>query len=187
MRNLTLGLVPLGFPQSLLIPSGAASVMIWLWMRTPAALGMSGESSWTSGLMLLAAGLTVWTLLEYLLHRFMLHGVEPFRRWHLQHHLHPDVPMRTPILFSLTLVLALAILPALLSADMGFAAPFSCGLILGHLLQEVVHHRLHKSLLPSGNWIKARWRHHDFHHHHDEHSNYGTLTGFWDGIFITHG
>jgi len=31
-------------------------------------------------------GLGGWTLIEYLLHRFVLHGLQPFRRWHALHH-----------------------------------------------------------------------------------------------------
>ncbi|MEY2655455.1 MAG: hypothetical protein RLZZ524_2483, partial [Pseudomonadota bacterium] len=33
-----------------------------------------------------AVGLLLWTALEYALHRWVLHGLEPFRHWHAQHH-----------------------------------------------------------------------------------------------------
>jgi cyclopropane-fatty-acyl-phospholipid synthase len=119
--------------------------MLWLWMLAPTA-------NWSSGPGLMAAGLCSWTLLEYLLHRLMLHRVEPFRGWHLQHHLHPDVPMRR---------------------------------LVGHLLQEIVHHRLHMAAHPVNPWLLERWREHAFHHHRDEYVGYGTLTGFWDGVLGT--
>src|SRR5512141_2253098 len=109
MRDIPFTVAALGFPLSLLMPSLAALGMLWLWMRAPAV-------GWFGGLILMATGLCAWTLLEYLLHRLMLHRVEPFRAWHLQHHLHPDVPMRTPVIFSLMLILPVASLPILLHA-----------------------------------------------------------------------
>ena len=165
----------LGFPGYLLIPSLSLLTMPWLWQP---ASGLT----WTRGLIVLAAGLAAWTLLEYLLHRFVLHGVEPFKDWHRQHHLNPEIPMRIPVVFSLALVIALIVLPALLAAP-GISMVFSSGLLLGHLLQESVHHDLHKP--ASGSWFVARWRDHDLHHHSNSCANYGTLTGFWDSIFRT--
>lgn len=178
MRDFRLIAAAHGFPQSLLMPYVAALGMLWLWMRASAV-------GWLGGLILMAAGLCAWTLLEYVLHRLVLHRVEPFRGWHLQHHLHPDVPMRTPVIFSLMLILPVAGLPLLLHDYMGPVAAFSFGLLLGHLLQEIVHHRLHKASRPVGTWLSARWHEHDFHHHRDEHLAYGTLTGFWDWVFKT--
>jgi sterol desaturase/sphingolipid hydroxylase (fatty acid hydroxylase superfamily) len=87
--------------------------------------------------------------------------------------------------FSLMLILPVAGLPILLHTDTGPAAAFSFGLLVGHLLQEIVHHRLHQATRPVGAWLYARWREHDFHHHRDEHVGYGTLTAFWDDVFET--
>lgn len=40
--------------------------------------------------LMVVLGLVVWTLLEYLIHRFVLHGLDPFRRWHAAHHQRPE-------------------------------------------------------------------------------------------------
>ncbi|MBP6250972.1 MAG: hypothetical protein KA386_05960, partial [Leptothrix sp. (in: Bacteria)] len=40
-------------------------------------------------LLVVAAGLLCWTLLEYLLHRIVLHALPPFKRWHAMHHRRP--------------------------------------------------------------------------------------------------
>ncbi len=180
MRDLRLSAITLGFPQSVLVPSVAAAFMVGAWVRAPRP-GLGG------GLALFVAGLASWTLVEYLLHRFMLHRVEPFRSWHLEHHRHPDAPMRIPVAFSLALVLALAALPPLLPLGTGLAAALSCGLIVGHLLQEIVHHRLHGAACRPGSWLGVRQRDHDYHHQRDERAAYGTLTGFWDRVFCTGG
>lgn len=68
MRHFRFTMAALGFPQSLLMPSVAALGMLWLWTRASAV-------GWLDGLILMAAGLCAWTLLEYLLHRLMLHRV----------------------------------------------------------------------------------------------------------------
>ena len=178
MRTLQFPAAAFGFPQSLLMPSVAALGMLWLLMRSPTA-------GWLAGTALVAAGLCAWTLLEYLLHRLMLHRVEPFRSWHQQHHLYPEVPMRTPVMFSAMLILPVASFPILLHDLMGPAAALSLGVLVGHLLQEIVHHRLHMATRPVNPWLPERWRDHAFHHQRNEHVAYGTLTGFWDAVLGT--
>ena len=41
-------------------------------------------------------GLVAWTLLEYVLHRFVLHGMQPFQAWHAEHHRRPQALIGTP-------------------------------------------------------------------------------------------
>ena len=167
----------LAYPASLAVPCGGLVV-----------LAMSRHSSFTAGpgfaVVLAVVGLSAWTLIEYVLHRWMLHGVEPFRRWHLAHHRDAAVPIRVPMLFSVLLVLAVVGLPVLLSGGSAFAAPLSAGMLLGNVLQESVHHRLHGTR-PLGRWLEAMRRLHGFHHFRDERRGYGTLTDFWDRVFGT--
>lgn len=163
----------LAFPQSLLLPSVAAGVLAGGWLGLPGV-------RWASGLGMLVAGTVAWTGVEYLLHRFILHRVEPFRRWHVQHHRQADVPMRTPLLFSLALVSMLVILPMVSGLEAGAAMAFSVGLLMGHLAQEAVHHAMHPAFRPAGGWLGQRQRLHTFHHHADASMAFGTLTGFWD-------
>ena len=39
---------------------------------------------------LVLLGLASWTAIEYALHRFVLHGMQPFSRWHAEHHERPQ-------------------------------------------------------------------------------------------------
>jgi cyclopropane-fatty-acyl-phospholipid synthase len=170
--------VALAYPASLAVPCAGLVVLAMSWPAQSAA----GQ-----GLVFVLVGLAgvlLWTLTEYVLHRWMLHGVEPFQRWHLAHHRHAGVAIRVPLLFSVLLVLAVVGLPALLSGGSAFAAPLSAGMLLGNLLQEAVHHRLHDTR-PLGSWLEARRRLHGFHHFRDERRGYGTLTDFWDRVFGT--
>jgi dihydroceramide fatty acyl 2-hydroxylase len=170
--------VALAYPASLAVPCAGLVVLAMSWpARSAAGQGLVF-------VLVALAGVVLWTLTEYVLHRWMLHGVEPFRRWHLAHHRHAGVAIRVPVLFSVLLVLAVVGLPALLSGGSAFAAPLSAGMLLGNLLQESVHHRLHDTR-PLGSWLEARRRRHGFHHFCDERRGYGTLTDFWDRVFGT--
>jgi hypothetical protein len=52
-------------------------------------------------------GLVAWTLVEYVLHRFVLHGIQPFRAWHAEHHRRPRALIGTPTILSAALIAAL--------------------------------------------------------------------------------
>ena len=170
--------VALAYPASLAVPCAGLVVLAMNWPVE--VLGDQGLASFSVGL----AGVAAWTLTEYVLHRWMLHGVEPFRSWHRVHHHNAALPIRVPVLFSVLLAATVIGLPALISGGSAFAAPLSAGMLLGNLLQESVHHRLHDTR-PLGNWLEARRRLHGLHHFCDEHRGYGTLTDFWDRIFGT--
>jgi len=58
-------------------------------------------------------GLAAWTLIEYALHRFVLHGLQPFARWHADHHRRPSALIGASTLLSAALFTALVFLPAL--------------------------------------------------------------------------
>lgn len=166
------------FPQSLMLPSAAIGVLGGFWARLP-------EARWESGLVSLLVGLGMWTLLEYGLHRFVLHQFEPFRGWHLEHHREPELPMQTPLLYSLMLVILLLAVPPLLGVRGAIGAGFSGGLLLGMLAQDIVHYKLHQGLCPPGGLLVGRQRDHLFHHGEDERRAFGTLTACWDRLFGT--
>jgi len=58
------------------------------------ALMAFGGSPWL-GLWVLAGG-AVWTGLEYALHRWVLHGMAPFKAWHAAHHRVPTARVGAP-------------------------------------------------------------------------------------------
>lgn len=165
----------LPYPASLTAPGLGVLVAALAWPAGAVGWKVAGA---------LLAGLVAWTLLEYVLHRFVLHGVEPFRAWHLAHHRNPTQPIRVPLAFSLALVIAVLGLSFALPWAESLAAPLSVGLLLGDMLQETVHQGLHaQGVLGLG---LARLRaHHGHHHFVDERAAFGTLTTFWDRCFGT--
>ncbi len=169
------GRVALGYPASLTVAGAGIAVAVHV-------LAETGLPAWLA-LVLMAGGFALWTLLEYLLHRFVLHGLEPFRAWHEHHHRLPDEPIRIPLAFSVPLALVLLVAPALLLRNVAFGASLSAGLLAGELVQELIHDRLHRG--RSGGWLGVRRAHHGFHHVQDAQRAFGTLSGFWDRLLGT--
>lgn len=66
----------------------------------------SPRGEWRVSAGLVALGLAGWTIIEYGLHRSVLHGVAPFRHWHAQQHQRPTALISAPTLLSATLVAA---------------------------------------------------------------------------------
>src|SRR4051812_46032278 len=75
------------------------------------------REQWTAMVGLAAAGLVGWSLVEYLMHRFILHGLEPFKTWHLQHHARPTALISSPTVLSATSIAVLVFAPASLATS----------------------------------------------------------------------
>ena len=123
-----------------------------------------------------------WTLLEYALHRFVLHGLQPFSRWHGEHHRRPEALVCTPTLVSAALFLLLVYLPARWWLGAWSAAAFTLGLLLGYLWYSTVHHAIHHWTLDTA-WLRQRKRWHAQHHHVYPVCRYGVTTQVWDRFF----
>jgi hypothetical protein len=159
-------------------------------LYSAAALGLSGwllaEAPAGHGLALLAlafAGLACWTFIEYALHRFVLHGLEPFRSWHAEHHDRPMALICTPTIFSGALIALLVFLPVLLVRDIWAAAAITLGVLVGYLMYSVTHHATHH-WQADHPWLKRRKRWHAMHHHVGE-AYYGVSSGFWDRVLVS--
>ena len=128
-------------------------------------------------------GLIAWSLLEYLLHRFLLHGMAPFRDWHARHHDRPAALIGTPTVFSAALIAAFVFLPALSLLGAWPAAAFTLGVLAGYLAYASTHHALHHWRAESA-WLRQRKLGHARHHHPAERPGcYGVTTAFWDHVF----
>jgi Fatty acid hydroxylase superfamily len=138
-------------------------------------------------LLALAVGLFSWSLIEYLLHRFVLHRVQPFKRWHLEHHARPTALIGAPTLLSSGLIFSLVFLPAWVLLSIQSAAALTLGTVAGYLTYGVVHHGMHHSRVTSA-WLKNRKLWHALHHHPSTaltYGHYGVSTSLWDHVFGT--
>ena len=133
-------------------------------------------------LALALSGLVGWTAIEYALHRFVLHGLPPFSRWHAEHHQRPTALICAPTVLSATLIFTLVFLPALLLGNAWRACALTLGVLSGYLAYAITHHATHHWRADTA-WLKQRKRWHALHHHSAEPGFYGVTSGFWDQVF----
>lgn len=132
-------------------------------------------------------GLASWTGIEYALHRFVLHGVQPFKGWHEQHHQRPTALIGAPTILSATLIATLVFLPALALSDVRHACALTLGVLAGYLAYGITHHATHHWRAESA-WLKRRKRWHALHHHGlAQPGCFGVTSAFWDHVFGTTG
>ena len=161
---------------------GAATLSLATYL---AIAGPASERASILGLVLM--GLVAWSVLEYALHRFVLHRLQPFRRWHAEHHLRPTALIGTPTILTASLFSLLVLMPAWLLGDRWQACALMLGVLSGYLAYAVTHHGVHHARRPSA-WVLRRRRWHALHHQRPSapeqaHAHYGVTTGLWDHVF----
>ncbi|AZZ94862.1 hypothetical protein EUZ85_30760 [Hahella sp. KA22] len=133
--------------------------------------------------MLIFVGLMGWTLIEYLLHRFVLHGMPLFRTWHAEHHRRPRALICAPTILSASLIFVLIFLPAWIISDRWGACALTFGIVTGYLAYSVTHHAIHH-WRANGPWLRRRKHLHAMHHQSDGKSVFfGVTSVFWDLVF----
>jgi sterol desaturase/sphingolipid hydroxylase (fatty acid hydroxylase superfamily) len=142
-------------------------------------------------------GLFIWTISEYILHRFLFH-FKPRNTWqarvaflfHGVHHAQPKVKTRLvmpPIvsipLASLFLGLFSLVFTELLSAS-HWMYPTFAGFISGYLVYDMMHYATHHFPMRKGIW-KMLKRLHMEHHYKYPDKLYGVSSPLWDYVFAT--
>jgi sterol desaturase/sphingolipid hydroxylase (fatty acid hydroxylase superfamily) len=126
-----------------------------------------------------------WSGIEYLLHRFVLHGLQPFRRWHTEHHRHPGALICSPTIFSASLILALVFLPSLGLVGPWHACSMTFGILVGYFSYAVTHHATHHWRAQS-SWLRRRKQWHALHHHDAAQARcFGVSSSLWDHLLGT--
>jgi sterol desaturase/sphingolipid hydroxylase (fatty acid hydroxylase superfamily) len=143
----------------MLVASLLAMVMLEL-----SHVGMSSNSA------LFVGGMVAWTLAEYLVHRFVLHGFAPTE--HRLHHANPDSAVLA-IFWQIWISFALFYLIA--------GGAFVAGALVAYAWYLLVHHCAHHS---PDTLIVPLLRHHRIHHRFAT-RNYGVSTTLWDHVFGT--
>ncbi len=144
-----------------------------------------GKISLEAIVLLFILGLMLWTLAEYLLHRFVLHGWPFFAKYHQAHHDDPSALIASPTLFSLGVFASIALLPATLLLGLWPALPCFAGFLVGYIAFAAVHEIVHHSQSQYAV-VRHFKRFHARHHHATQASNFGVLTSFWDRVFGTY-
>jgi len=128
------------------------------------------------------AGMALWTLGEYLMHRFAMHelrGKGLASREHLRHHAERDsILEKWPIAWTGIIVVGLLVLRPL------GGLPLGLGWIAGYGTYDLLHFRAHRAAPRNayGRWLR---KHHFSHHFHAPMKNFGVTTPVWDIVFGT--
>lgn len=140
----------------------------------------------SAGIKTLAAvvtGLLIWSLIEYVMHRFVLHHITPFRRLHEEHHRRPQALLATPTLLSAALIVAFVFFPATLLGNLWIGCGITLGVAMGYFAFGIIHYAVHHGRLH-GAWLRQCQRLHALHHRSPDY-HYGVTMSFWDRVFRT--
>ena len=141
---------------------------------------------------LFMSGLFVWTLTEYVLHRFIFHWVPPGKWgerlhfiWHGVHHDYPNDQLRLVLPPSVSVALATLFyffFRLLLGTPSVY--PFFSGFILGYLCYDIMHYAMHHLRWNNRVWLKIK-NHHMLHHYQEHDKGFGVSNPLWDYVFNT--
>jgi sterol desaturase/sphingolipid hydroxylase (fatty acid hydroxylase superfamily) len=129
-------------------------------------------------------GAMVWTLAEYLVHRFIYHKVPVLRELHGLHHSRPSDFIGAPIWVSVVTFFSLFLVLALLW-DVEIACGTTSGLIAGYVSYLLIHDAVHRWQLAEKSWLRSHRLRHLRHHRYPVPGNFGVTTGVWDLVFRT--
>jgi sterol desaturase/sphingolipid hydroxylase (fatty acid hydroxylase superfamily) len=127
-------------------------------------------------------GLVAWTLLEYLMHRFVLHHITYFGRMHEVHHHAPTAKIGTPTWASLMFIAVVILLPACAALGLFLGSGATVGVVIGYYWYICVHHAVHHWRLDHDTYLYRAKRRHAQHHHTHESHYFGVTTPLWDYI-----
>lgn len=139
-------------------------------------------------------GIVFWTLLEYVLHRWVFHftpspNSELAQDVHfLIHGVHHDWPhdpdrLVMPPVMSILLAIVLGY-PIFVVTGPRFFAPFFAGLVTGYIWYDMTHYAVHHVKPRTEAGAKLR-KHHYLHHFKTPEARYGVSTPVWDLVFGT--
>jgi sterol desaturase/sphingolipid hydroxylase (fatty acid hydroxylase superfamily) len=149
------------------------------------ALGRTAPHAWVEWFGAFVLGVAIWTLSEYVFHRFLLHDVPYFARMHNEHHAEPTGFVGTPTWLSFAVIIGGILLPLWWSTNFDFASGLTTGFSGGYLWYVSIHHAVHHWRIKEGTYLFHAKRRHALHHFARQSCNFGVTSGFWDRVFGT--
>jgi len=142
-------------------------------------------------ILMFAIGAVSFSLVEYLIHRYLFHmSAETESRAKAQytmHGVHHEFPkdkkrLAMPPLLSITLSTILLLVFRLILGDLVFS--FLPGFLIGYAAYLSIHYMVH-AYQPPRNFFKVLWVNHAVHHYKNGEGVYGVSSPFWDYVFGT--
>ncbi|MGH0130771.1 UNVERIFIED_CONTAM: hypothetical protein FKN15_066300, partial [Acipenser sinensis] len=138
-------------------------------------------------------GMFIWSLVEYLIHRFLFHMRPPASNYYLitlhfllhgQHHKSPFDGSRLvfpPIPASFVIggfyVLVRVLMP------LGLGLSVFVGGLCGYVVYDMIHYYLHYGCPKKGSYMYGLKAYHIKHHFEHQRLGFGITTRFWDHPF----
>jgi sterol desaturase/sphingolipid hydroxylase (fatty acid hydroxylase superfamily) len=160
-----------------------ANISLVIWLSSRAFSDLQSQLSMMAWFGCALSGVFLWTLSEYVLHRFLYHEVSsPLKVGHDLHHDEPRALLGVPwwittiVLVGLYYGLAAFLDPATTGVVMAFAW-------LGYIGYCAMHHSFHHATWKARWFVTARRNH--MIHHARHNVNWGVTTLLWDRVFGT--
>jgi sterol desaturase/sphingolipid hydroxylase (fatty acid hydroxylase superfamily) len=145
----------------------------------------------SAGVLLFVSGFLIFTLVEYLVHRYTYHMPTPTskreRMQYVMHGVHHDFPrdktrLALPPLLGIALATLFFLFYRLIMGTYGI--PFTAGFVAGYASYLCVHYSVH-AFPPPKNFLRILWIHHALHHYQQNDAAFGVSSPLWDVIFRT--
>jgi len=150
------------------------------------------------GLIAFTSGIFCFSLIEYLMHRFLFHSEKHLfdnrvlRYVHFVlhgiHHMLPIDPDRLVLPPALAVIFMLVgyktMFQVILPNHFDLRVIFFSGIGIGYLIYDMIHYSLHHFNIKWG-YFKFLQRYHNQHHFSGEDAGYGVSSKLWDIIFRT--
>ena len=169
-------------PLILYLPVIGYMLYVSLWQRQLSAIAVGA---------LFLLGILLWTLLEYLIHRYIFH-YEPKTRVgkqlhyiiHGVHHDYPNDARRLVMPPSISVPLAFLFYGVFLLIFGRLTPSVFAGLVFGYVCYDMLHYATHHFAMKRGLWLWLK-QYHLRHHYKDDHVGYGISSPLWDYVFHT--
>ncbi|UCC88935.1 MAG: sterol desaturase family protein [Anaerolineales bacterium] len=176
----------------------AVVVLIWVPIALYFIIVGGGAARWAGDVPLgLLIGVFLWSLAEYVLHRFVFHfrprtpaQEKAIFLFHGVHHYQPQDKTRLvmPPVVSIPLAILFYLLFHLtfgiLLRSSHWVAPAFAGFIVGYLFYDITHYATHHFPMRRGIW-KFLKRYHMQHHYKTPDQRFGVSSPVWDYVFGT--
>jgi 4-hydroxysphinganine ceramide fatty acyl 2-hydroxylase len=169
-------------PLALYLPVVGYMLYVSLWQRYLSFVAVAA---------LFLLGVLLWTLIEYLIHRYIFH-YEPKTRWgkqlhfmiHGVHHDYPNDARRLVMPPVISIPLAFLFFGLFFLIFGSLAPAVFAGLVFGYVCYDMLHYATHHLAMKRGVglWLK---QYHLRHHFKDDHVGYGISSPLWDYVFRT--
>jgi 4-hydroxysphinganine ceramide fatty acyl 2-hydroxylase len=169
-------------PLVLYLPVVGYMLYVSLGQRQLSVLGVTA---------LFLLGVLLWTLIEYLIHRYVFH-YQPKTRWgkrlhyviHGVHHDYPNDARRLVMPPVISIPLAFLFYGLFLPVFGSLTPPVFAGLVFGYVCYDMLHYATHHLAMKRGAWLRLK-QYHLRHHFKDDHVGYGISSPLWDYVFRT--